>query len=248
MNIIIPMAGLGSRFASSGFTLPKPLIQVAGKAMYRHAVDCLPLELASKLVFILRQSDFVEDLKNDIETFYQGPYKCEVLTLDHDTRGQAETVLKSADLLDLNVPSLVHNCDTYISPNISWQHMISQNTDGILVLFDSQEQRWSYAKLNDQNTKIIDVQEKKVISRHASSGTYYFKNTISLLDNIQKIIQQDYRENGEYYLSTVYRLMIDQQLYLSPIWSDPMLCFGTPQDLVHSLNKILLNDSLKKAF
>ena len=242
------MAGLGSRFATSGFTLPKPLIQVAGKAMYRHAVDCLPLNLATKLVFILRQSEFVEDLKKDIEVYYQSPYECKIIILDQDTRGQAETVLKSASVLDLSAPSLIHNCDTYISPDIAWQEAIDRNAVGLLVLFNSQEQRWSYAKLDDQNNKIIDVQEKKVISPHASSGTYFFKNTITLLDNIRKIIQQDYRENGEYYLSTVYRLMIDQQLHLRPIWSDPMLCFGTPQDLVHSLNKILLNDSLKKVF
>ena len=248
MNIIIPMAGQGSRFATSGFNLPKPLIQVAGQAMYRHAVNCLPLNLATKLVFILRENEFVEDLKEDIAQHYQKSYPCEILVLDHNTQGQAETVLKSKPILDLTVPSLVHNCDTYISPSIPWQEALTQEPDGVLVLFNSQEQRWSYAKLDDANTRIIDVQEKKVISCHASSGTYYFKSTPVLLDTIEKLIQQDRRENGEYYLSTVYRLMLDQHLDIRPVWSHSMLCFGTPQDLVQSLNDILRNDSLKRVF
>ena len=249
MNIIIPMAGLGSRFATGGFTLPKPLIPVAGKSMYRHAVDCLPLSLAKKLIFILRQSEFTDSLISDINTHYQsGPYSCDIITLSQDTGGQAETVLKGKSVLDLNQPSLIHNCDTYISPNIPWADLIRQKADGILVLFSSQEQRWSYARLDKREEKIIDVQEKKVISSHASSGTYFFKDTKKLLEDIQTVIQQDRRENGEYYLSTVYRLMIDQQKDLRPVWTNPMLCFGTPQDLVYSLNEIILNTSLKKAF
>ena len=39
MNIVIPMVGLGKRFSDAGFTLPKPLIQVIGKAIVQHSVE-----------------------------------------------------------------------------------------------------------------------------------------------------------------------------------------------------------------
>ena len=243
MNIIIPMAGYGSRFATCGFTLPKPLINVAGKAMYRHAVDCLPLELATNLIFILREDMHTNDLIKDIETHYtQETYKRSIVMTYEPPQGQAETVLNSISVWNLNHPTLIHNCDTYISDNIPWRELAQKDTDGILVLFTSQEPRWSYAKVDDVKNRITDVQEKKVISSHASTGTYFFKSSPDLIKNIQKIMQEGKRENGEYYLSTVYRIMLEQKKNLLPVWCEEMLCFGTPPDLVDSLNKMLVNN------
>ena len=138
--------------------------------------------------------------------------KYSIVLLEHETRGQAETVLKSASFLDPNVPTLVHNCDTYIDVPLScWKKYLGSEMDGLLVLFKSTEERWSYAKLNQEETEITDVQEKKVISSCASTGTYFFKDTQKLLENIEKMISKDERENNEYYLSTVYRSMLQEK-------------------------------------
>src|SRR5687768_3634372 len=133
MNIVIPMAGQGKRFVKSGFTFPKPLINVAGRAMYRHAVECLPLHLATKLIFILRKSNFLDSLISDIKTHYSS-YPCSIVVLNYDTQGQAETVLKSASILDLEKPTLIHNCDTSISPGLPWQTIVQEDSDGAMVL------------------------------------------------------------------------------------------------------------------
>lgn len=233
------MAGLGSRFTQAGFDLPKPLISVADKEMYRHAVDCLPLHLCTKLIFIIRKSDFLSAIIKSINCHYSNRYPCVLIILDEETKGQAETVLKSASYLNIMQPTLVHNCDTFISPILPWESIMRDSCQGAMVLFQSQETRWSYAALDTTGFKIVEVKEKKVISNQASSGTYYFKNTCSLLKDIQMLIDNGLTENNEYYLSTVYQLMIRRGDIIKPIETRELLCFGTPQDLVISLNAML---------
>lgn len=242
------MAGQGRRFANSEFRLPKPLINVAGKSMYRHAVDSLPLYLASKLVFILIKSKYLDLLVDDIKLNYSN-YPLSIIVLENETNGQAETVLKSEHELDLAVSTLVHNCDTYFSINQIWNDLLKSQNDGALLLFKSTENKWSYALLNENCSKIIDIKEKKVISEHASTGTYYFKNTYDLLANIKFIINNNIKENNEFYLSIVYRIMIQYQKIILPLWTRRFLCFGTPQDLVDSLNQIIISpDILHKKY
>lgn len=240
MNIIIPMAGYGQRFVDSGFRLPKPLIPIADQAMYRYAVDCLPLEMASRLVFIIRNDQFTNDLTQDIINCYS-QYAVYIIALDHVTRGQAETVLKAQNIIDLNQPTLIHNCDTMIAHDLPWQTMINKDYDGCIVSFYSNLDRWSYIRLNKAKKLVIDIQEKKVISNYASTGTYYFKDTWQLMNNIKKIIDQNLSVNHEYYLSTVYQIMLEKAMKIAPLHSPLSLCFGTPQDLVDSMNILLLN-------
>lgn len=244
MNIVIPMAGLGCRFSKCGFPLPKPLIVVREKPMYRHAVDCLPLHLANQIIFILRDSDYSLSLENDIKENYAHYTNCSIVKLDKETRGQAETILKASHQMNLNEPTLVHNCDTYIKEKFDWTTVVQDNIDGAVVLFNSNENRWSYAKLDDSGKLVVEFREKKVISSFASTGTYFFKDSSALIDKIQYIIKKDIRENNEFYLSTVFQLMLNLEQKIIPLWTERMLCFGTPPDLVDSLNQMFLEREL----
>lgn len=243
MNIVIPMAGLGSRFSNNDFELPKPLIDVAGKPMYRRAVDCLPLDLATKLVFILSKNEYLDVLSSDIKSNYN-KYPFSIIVQEQKLIGQAATVLESEKILDLNVPTLIHNCDTFLLIDQIWESLLSSQNDGALLLFKSNENRWSYALLNEDGSRIIDVKEKKVISEHASTGTYYFKNTSDLFTCIKFIIANDIKDNNEFYLSAVYRIMLQNQKTILPLWIKKLLCFGTPKDLVNSLNEIIINPNI----
>lgn len=241
MNIVIPMAGKGERFTHSKFSLPKPLIPVAGKAMYRHAVDSLPLSLATNLLFILKQNDFTHAIHQDINFNYGALYPCTIVVLKDPTRGQAETILKAESFFDLTVSTLIHNCDTGV--DFDWA-ILQPKSEGALVLFNSEEERWSYARVDLTTSQVLQVQEKKVISCHASSGTYFFKDTRILLKDIQTLIKKNIRENNEFYLSSVFNLMIQREQFIQALWSKATLCFGTPVDLVESLNIMMIN--LKK--
>ncbi len=234
------MAGLGTRFSQSGFVQPKPLIKIAGKSMFRHAVDCLPLKSANKVIFIMREDSFSSELEKEIIKNY-AHLPLFILKLDHETEGQAATILTSEALLNLNEPTLIHNCDTYIKEDFNWEDIVAQNIDGAIVLFSSDETRWSYAKLDEDEQYIIEVQEKNVISNHATTGTYFFKNTVDLIYLIRKNIEENKRHHGEFYLSTVYQSMITINKKIIPLWTKKMLCFGTPADLVDSMNDLLEN-------
>lgn len=239
MNIIIPMGGQGKRFQDAGFIIPKPLIKISDVPMYRYAVNSMPLEYAKRLIFILSDNDYFDELSNDINQHYSGHYDCYIVKLLHKTEGQAETVLACAEVLDLKQPTLIHNCDSIVRFPVGWQNLLVGNIDGAIALFDSNENRWSYAKMDSNHERIIDFREKQVISPYASTGTYWFKDTENLLKNIAKIISYNIRENNEYYLSTVYRLMLQEHNIIRPVWTEHFLCFGTPRDLVYSLNYLL---------
>lgn len=239
MNIVIPMAGLGSRFTQSGFLLPKPLINIGNKPMYRFVTDSLPLELASNVVFILRK-DAPHEIEEDIRKNYRHLSKYSITKIKK-TEGQAETVLQGSMHLDFNKPTLVHNCDTYIKEDFNWKGLLKKNVDGAIVLFSSNEDRWSYAQLDSQKKYVVDIQEKKIISPYASTGTYFFKDTKALLKTIQFNLDNNIRENNEFYLSSVYRSMLHEKKKIIPIWTKSMLCFGTPQDLTDSLNQLILS-------
>jgi len=73
---------------------------VDDKPMYRYAVDSMPIHLASKLIFIMRSNEFTNAIKSDIEKHYGHLANCSIVVLDYETQGQAETVLKSAALLN----------------------------------------------------------------------------------------------------------------------------------------------------
>lgn len=237
------MAGLGSRFKRSGFIQQKPLIHVGTKPMYRRAVDSLPLNVATHIVFVVRRNEFSQCLINDIKTVYAPFYNCNIVELDEDSQGPAESVFRCSLYLDLNVPTLIHHCDTYIETDFDWRKLIERTIDGALVLFNSKEECWSYAKLDESELKIIDMQEKK-ISNHASTGTYYFKKTPNLLEDIELIMAHDWRENNGFYLSTVYKVMISSGKHVIPLWAKKALCFETPANLGTSLNEMLFTKPL----
>lgn len=240
MNIVIPMAGQGQRFVTSNFSLPKPLIKIGATAMYRYVLGCLPLHMASQLIFLVRPHNYLDELIADIKTHYS-LYNYKIIILERDTQGQAETVLKGMSAIDPSKPTLIHNCDTYVYSHVPWENILQNKIDGAMVLFQANDPKWSYAKLDNNKSQILDVREKEVISSYASTGTYFFKDSRELLTNIQALIDLKMKENNEYYLSGVYRLMIKKQKNIIPLFVDKILCFGTPEDLVNSLNEMLRN-------
>src|SRR5579862_7688660 len=149
LNIVMPMAGLGSRFRDAGFKKPKPLIYVRGRPMYAWATESLPLERASRLIFILlaSQPEFPE-LKKDIETRY-AKHEPVVLSVPELTAGQAITVLRARELIINEEPLLIHNADTAFEADRDWtDKAFAEKLDGALLVFSSHEKRWSFSREN----------------------------------------------------------------------------------------------------
>ena len=233
MNVVIPMAGAGSRFVQAGYERPKPLIDVAGKPMYRWAVDSLPLQQAERLVFILRRDQYTDELIADIEQHYRD-WQPRISLLEHLSGGQAETVYLARSQYDLQLPILIHNADTAFALP---QGMTVGDAFGALVVFDDDAPRWSFAR-TDASGQVVEVREKVVISRHASTGTYYFADTGWLMQTIEQAITHNQREQGEFYIAPLYNLALEQgkSVVLQPC--SQFTCMGTPLDLAAALPQI----------
>lgn len=238
MNIVIPMAGAGSRFSNAGFKTPKPLIDVQGKPMYQWATNSLPLEYASRLIFIVREDAFTEQIIADINKTY-GMFEPRIKVLENLSRGQAETVYLARDLMDLTQPTLIHNADT------AFQSMDMPGDDvfGGLVVFESapNDARWSFARTHDeQPDRVVEVREKKIISRLASTGTYYFSDSAWLMYSIKHSLMNDITEQGEFYIAPLYNRAIEDGHYIQCLKCENFTCLGTPEELEDALPRIPL--------
>ncbi len=231
MNIVVPMAGAGSRFTRAGYDLPKPLIHAFGEPMYRHAIRSLPLHMAETLVCIIRSGRHSAILRDDIEKeFFQ--YHPIVVEIDHQTRGQAESVLWAKDYVTLHHPILVHNADSAFQLR-SMDQFPPVAADGALLLFRGTGAKWSYAAV-DEHWRISQVTEKDPISQFASSGTYYFRSAAQMVDLIVKSMRRGDTVNGEYYLGPLYNQMIAEGGFIKGYEVEHFVSFGTPEDLENS--------------
>jgi len=232
------MAGLGSRFQQAGFATPKPLIDVLGRPMYAWAAESLPLEKSRRLIFILLASQpECRRLRNDIRQRY-AKHRPIVLTVPELTTGQAVTVLRAKELIDGDEPLLIHNADTAFEVNHHWvEDALARGADGALLVFASQEKRWSYSR-EDARGWVVEVKEKEVISPWASTGTYWFRKGSDFVRLANSRLRAGRKEAAEYYVAPLYNDLLAGGARVKNYPIDRLFCFGTPEELAATLQQI----------
>lgn len=231
MNILIPMAGAGSRFAKEGFERPKPLILVDGIPMIKRVVDNINLE--GKYIFILQKEHLekypyfekeLRDLKPDVE----------IVLTDGLTEGAACTALLAEEFIDNDQELLICNSDQWID----WDgnHFVNfvrkQECDGAIPYFLSDSPKYSYAKINYNTKNVTQVAEKQVISNLATVGVYYWKTGSSYVENAKSMIRKNVRFNNEFYVCPVYNELIhveNGKVIPYPVYE--WRGMGTPEEL-----------------
>lgn len=208
INIVIPMAGAGSRFAKAGYKKPKPFIDVLGKPMICHVLDNLNMPNA-KFILLAR----AEHYNNEQETvnWIKEHYNVEFVLIDKLTEGAACTVLHAHRLINNDTPMLIANSDQIVDMNIADYINDSENRklDGSVLCFEDNDKKWSYAKL-DESGFITMIREKEVISEHATVGIYYFHKGRDFVENAIDMIVRNDRVNNEFYVAPVYNYAIAQ--------------------------------------
>jgi dTDP-glucose pyrophosphorylase len=229
MNIVMPMAGRGSRFADVGHTLPKPLIPVRGRPMYAWAMDSLPLSLAKKVIFICLDEHLRDlSLERDIRTRY-AELDPVIVSLDHVTQGQACTVLEAREHLDPDQPLVIFNADTYVRSTIA-DRLRHTKVDGMLQVFEAPGDKWSFAR-TDASGRVVETAEKRRISNWATTGLYHFARAKDFLVHTDAMIAADERERGEFYVAPVYNRLIAAGAHVAIDVADEVWVLGTPEDL-----------------
>ena len=226
MNIVVPMAGAGSRFEKAGYTFPKPLIEVKGQPMIAKVIENLNLQ--GKYIFLVQKSHYEKyDLKNLLNIIAPN---CEIVQIEGLTEGAACTVLKSRNLIDNDQPLIISNSDQYIKWN-SFETISSfNNVDGGILTFKSVHPKHSFAKV-DGNGLVTKVAEKNPISNDATVGIYYWKRGSDFIKYADQMIKKDVRTNNEFYVCPVYNEAIENNLKIKAALVDEMWGMGTPEEL-----------------
>jgi HAD superfamily hydrolase (TIGR01509 family) len=234
LNIVIPMAGAGSRFEKAGYSFPKPLIDVNGKPMIQVVVDNLNID--ANYIFIV-QKEHREKYNLDIFLNLITP-NCKIIEVDGLTEGAACTTLLSKEFINNEYPLILCNSDQYIEWNSSefMYKMYEQNCDGGIVTFTSSHPKWSFVRLDDKQN-VCEVAEKKPISNIATTGIYYWKKGEDYVKFAEKMIKNNIRINNEFYVCPVFNEAILENKQIRTYQIEKMWGLGTPEDLNIYLNK-----------
>jgi len=229
LQILMPMGGLGSRFAKEGYLIPKPLIEVDGKPMFMRALDSFKgIENVQHIFVIRKEHEEKYDLSNQITT--QLP-DARIAILDHDTRGAVETCLIAQNLIDDSLPVTVADCDIYFESEAYFDKISNKNdVDGMLLTFESNDDRYSYVEL-DQTDKAIRTAEKVVISSHAILGGYFFRSGLLFKSLANQFLTEGLGDLKEFYMSHLFNILISQSANVAIANVDAMHIFGTPEEL-----------------
>lgn len=229
LNVLIPAAGEGRRFAEAGYQRPKPFIEVYdNRTMLACVVDNLCVD-ADK-IFVLQRKDMMYTHQDD----GLGPFG-QFRTLSGYTRGTAESCLVAArDDIDNRYPLLIANSDQLLEWDAVAFYYFAKftNLDGIVVVFDCPERdkRWSYCKLRNDGT-VEAVVEKDPVSDLACTGVWFFKRGSDFVKHARDLIRGEMLVKGEYYISSVYNMMIGAGLRIGTFKVDKMHGLGDPESL-----------------
>ncbi len=239
LNIVIPMAGRGSRFSDAGYTNPKPLIDINGKHMIEVVIENLKPKCEHRFIFVC-QEDHVKEY--DLETiFSKSCENFEMVMINGVTDGAAVTVLKARGFFERNEPLMIANSDQWIDIDINdyLEDMTTRELDGSMLTMKANDPKWSYAKVNTSGA-VSEVIEKVVISDEATVGIYNFKSGSDFCRFADYMIDKNIRSNGEFYVAPVYTFMAAENnligIYNIGDEGNGMYGLGTPDDLNFFLN------------
>jgi dTDP-glucose pyrophosphorylase len=235
LNIVVPMAGAGSRFAKAGFKDPKPLIPIFGKPMIQLVVNNLAPAIKHRFIFICQRAHVAEyGLKEKLSSYAPG---CILIELDGLTEGAACTVLAAKSWIENDDALMIANSDQFVDADINdyLNQMNEHHLDGLIMTMTATDPKWSFAAI-DPSGKVTRVVEKEPISSEATVGIYNFKRGKDFVRGAEEMITNNLRSNGEFYVAPVYNQLIERELHIG-IWNigddagNGMHGLGTPSDL-----------------
>lgn len=235
MNILIPMAGEGSRFSKKGYKFPKPLIDVAGKAMIQRVVDNLNFD--ANYIFLVRSSHLRDypGFLNTLKIISKNKFK--IIEVTELTEGAACTALLAKELINNDDDLLIANCDQIIDYEVNnfLNLKYLTNVDSIVFTFKSIHPKWSFVKVN--KNFVVEVAEKNPISDIATCGIYWYRKGSDFVKYANLMIRENNRVNNEFYIAPVYNYLINDGKSLIPFYVNKMYGIGTPEDLEVFLNE-----------
>ena len=232
LNVLIPMAGAGSRFEQAGYTFPKPLIDVKGRPMIQVVTDNLNIK-ANFIYVVQKEHREKYNLDSLLGLITPG---CKIVEVDGVTEGAACTALLAKEYINNDAPLFFANSDQYVEwdSNEFMYKMNETEADGGIVTFKATHPKWSFAKLNDEGL-VTEVAEKNPISDLATVGFYYWKKGSDFVKYAEEMIEKDIRVNNEFYVCPVFNQAVEDGKEIRTYNIENMWGLGTPEDLKNYL-------------
>ena len=239
MQIVIPMAGAGSRFSNVGYKMPKPLIEVAGKTLLEHSIDSF--DVVGKFIFVTRQFEN-PDWNTQISQIIQRkrPESVEI-TITHLTNGASQTCLAATEYINNDQPLVIYNCDQIFqwNPQEFLEFIAKKKPDGAVVLYNNRDPKNSFAEITDD--RITRLVEKQAVSNHALVGFHYWARGSDFVTSASRLVEKFHTSGRpECYVSETYNYLLDEGKTVLPyhISNNKFIPLGTPEDVNRYLGKI----------
>lgn len=226
INILIPMAGEGSRFKNT-HSLPKPLISINDKPMIVRAIESLGI--TGKYHFVIRNNEFMQQTIGAIYSTCPDP---NIVSINYTPNGAAASALIMEDYINKDDELIIANCDQIMNWNAYDVISDMRNYDGAVVTITDNDPKHSYVKIEDGfATQFV---EKEVISKHALTGIHYWKHAKYFFESTKRMINDGKKSaNGEYYVAPTYNYLIKEgmDIGICRIKNSEFHPVGTPEDL-----------------
>jgi NDP-sugar pyrophosphorylase family protein len=230
-NIVVPMAGVGSRFFEKGYDKPKFLLDVLGSLMIEKAVwSC---GISGRHIYIVQAEHNRKYNLSELLPTITPTLDVVVLEVDGPTGGAVSTTLIAKEYINNNDSLVICNSDQIVewdSNSFLVDADQGRALDGCIPVFTSNDSKWSYAKTDNDGT-VTEVAEKNPISDQASVGIYYWRAGSDYVKYAEQMIEKNIRVNNEFYICPVYNEAIKDGKKIGIYAVDKMIGLGTPEDL-----------------
>lgn len=234
INVLLPIAGRGRRFAEMGYELPKPLIAVNDQIVVQKSLESINHE-GMRLIFIVRQEHIDDYQIDEVLKKKFSNNEIEIISVEEDTEGAICSCLLAEEYINSDEPLVIFTPDCYFEPEFD-ARAVDEKYDGMVAVFESNDPAHSYVIMGDENY-VIKAAEKEVISTNAVGGLYYFRRGSEFVDNAYKMVQMNQKTKGEYYICPVYNLLIADGAKIGIDKNSRHVVLGTPEGLEQYLKE-----------
>lgn len=236
-NVVIPMAGLGSRFSVAGYSTPKPFLPIFGTPMYLKVIEnVVPAELSDRVTIHI----IVREEHRAAFDAAEKPKNIHIHTVPALTEGAACTVLSIKSEINNEFPLIIANSDQFLEWDVAnfYRALVHPDYDGVISTFhqpDSSDLRWSYANINADG-EVMQVAEKNYIGPLATTGVYGWKHGADFVADAEAMIAANIRVNNEFYVCPIYNTGISTGRKFRTLNCKKMWGLGVPTDYENFLS------------
>jgi len=235
MQVVIPLAGFGTRLRPHTFTKPKPLINVAGKPVLGHVLEMFEKINVDEFIFITGHlGDQIEKYVSEHHPNVKARY-----FEQKEMNGQSTAVYLAKDIL--SGPMLIVFVDTIVETDLSL--LANEGADAVAWVKQVEDpRRFGVALVGKDGyvTKLIEKPEDKN-NNLVVVGFYYLKDSQAFMRAIEEQMAKNIKTKNEYFLADALQILLDKgmKMRVQPVdvWED---C-GKPETVLHTNQYLLEN-------